>query len=450
MNVKENKVVEIEEFMKVNYSKYLSYIASGRMCVGLDGMKAIHRRILFAALNICRNNNVKSMRLAGETTGKYSPHGDCYGSICTLVSNGFLIGKGSFDNNLGVENESAAAPRYTEIRLNPLAQTLFLNKDLLPYVDYIESELSTIEDKYYEPLYLPVLVPGVYSSLSDVAEFDSGMALKLSLKYPRYSIQSLINYIINYLKTGKFNPKLLYYQFHNIIKQAETDVLNEDRVKFKIPIEVDGVGNVHLLSTLPFTDMANVLKDVSFQDLTKMKTDIVIANRYYKTLKEAGKFETTVSFKAKAYEVTNGDYTNVVLHDYPIRYAIEVIIDRLKNILFPRYFASKISDIENKIKEYQFLYSIYLKHFQNKVPYEQMEEAEQASLGKHTATAFITSHKKIESLQEELEGYIKRSKNIDKEILDLYTAAATETDAYIKKIQKDDDVTFIDITEISK
>ena len=434
---------EIPPYMIQAYHQYISYIASGRIsCNYLDGFKNIQRRILYAALQICRKNNVKSARLDGETIGKYSPHGSCYDSIVGLVSNGMLIPKGSFENRMGVENEPAAAERYTEVRLNPITEILFMNKDLLPHVDYIETELSTIEDKYYEPLYLPSLLPGVYTAISESSEFDSGMALKLSIKYPRYSVLSLLNYTIHYLETKKFDPTLLYYQFHNIIKKATFDRKSKFDIDFRCPISIDEHDNVHLLSTLPFPDMSNLLRDIPFEDHTNTKTDIVFHKKYY----NPNTFTSTAHFNMKAYETYNNDYQNVVLHDYPIQYAMIVLLTNLEKVLFPRYFKKRIDDINKQIEEYTLFKQVHNKYVINRIPYDDLTEDEKSCASRHTTSAFMTIDKKLHDYNEELKILVNRSNNIPNEILSLYKDAKDAVVKYLTKYYNDNNIQIYDIT----
>lgn len=435
--------ISIPPYMIQSYHHYISYIASGRIsCNYLDGFKNIQRRILYAALQICKKNNVKSARLDGEVIGKYSPHGSCYDSIVGLVSNGMLLPKGSFENRMGVENEPAAASRYTEVRLNPISEIIFMNKELLPHVDYVETELSTVNDKYYEPLYLPALLPGVYTAISESSEFDSGMALKLSIRYPRYSVLSLLNYTIHYLDTNQFDSSLLYYQFHNIIKKASQDNKSKFDVDFRCPISIDDKNNVHLLSTLPFTDMSTLLKDVPFEDHTNTRTDIVFHKKYY----DSSVFTSTAHFNSKAYETVNNDYQNVILHDYPVQYAMIVILTNLEKILFPRYFKKRIDDINDQIKEYQLLKVVHEKYVVNHQSYDSLTDDEKACSSRHTTSAFMTIDKKLSDLNKELSVLITRSKNIPNEVLSLYKEAKETVTKYLTKYYTDNKIQIYDVS----
>ena len=437
-------LTDIPEYMVSSYYQYISYIASGRIaCNIFDGFKNIYRRILYASSKLCRDHNVKSNRLSGDVSGKYSPHGDCYTSIVKAVQNGMLIGRGNFGNSMGVEVDGPGAPRYTEVRLNPISEVIFMNRELMPYVPYIETEMSKEEDRLYEPLFLPVLLPGIYTALAPTAEFDNNMALKLSLIYPRYAVLSLLNYVLKYLKEGVWDPSLLYYQFHNIVKQATTDIQSKFEVEFKAPASEDEDGNVHLLSTLPLVQMDVMLKNIPYEDHTTYKTDISFAKKYF-----SNKFKKLVKFNVKGYRLIENDYQNVILHDYPIRYSIEIILNTLKTYLFPNCFKDKEQKILDKIKEHELLKSVREKYVNQNISYDQMTKEEQAVAAKHYSSTFMTIEDKIQQLNEDLNVIRKRAQNIDGEILNLYEDAREKTSKYLAKYMKDSKIQIYDVTNI--
>lgn len=435
---------DIPKFMISSYHQYISYIASGRIaCNVLDGFKNIYRRILYAASQVCRDHNVKSAKLDGDTTGNYSPHGDCYSSIVKLVSNGFLIGKGSFANNMGVDSIGAAAARYTEVRLNPLAEVLFMNRELMPYVQYAETELSTEKEKIYEPTFLPVLVPGIYTSIIETGEFDNNMALKLSLVYPRYAVLSLLNYVIKYLKEGIWDCSLLYYQYHNMVKRASTDVKAKFEEEFKVPASEDEDGKIHLLSTLPLVQMDSILKGIPFEDHSTSVTDIVFDKKYF-----TSKFKKTVKFNVKGYKLVNNDYDNVILYEYPIRYAMQIILNTLKTFLFPRCFQDKEQKILKNIKEHELLRTVRTKYVEHHIPFDQLGKDEQDVASKHYSSTFMTIEKKLDQLNKDLETIKYRAQHIDDEILKLYEDAYDKTSKFLSNYIKKNNIKIYDVTNI--
>lgn len=134
------------------YKEYGQYSNYRNFPLDLDGLKPVERRVLFSTFKIAKNKLAISRKVDSYTTGNFHPHGECYGTIVQLVKQGFLDGQGNFGSNVGVEPTGAAAPRYTQCKIN--ARTLDLAFKYVNYVQWIDTEL---EDK--EPLYLPTMYP---------------------------------------------------------------------------------------------------------------------------------------------------------------------------------------------------------------------------------------------------------------------------------------------------
>lgn len=436
---------EIPKFLVDSYKQYISYITGGRvLCNHMDGFLNIYRRALFAAHNVCRYKYTKCSRLCGEIEGKYSPHSGSYTSVISLISNGFIDIQGSGENNFGVEYASAAAARYIEVKLNEIAEILFLNNDLLPYVDYNLSELSTADDLIYEPLWLPVLVPGMYCGIKYSCEFESYMEKGVRPVYPRYAVLTILNYILNYLEKGQFNKDLVYYQYHNMYKKCDNDMDQKFDSEFKCAVELDDEDNIHIKAKPPFINMVSKLKNIPYTDLTSTCTDIVFHKKYY----DANKMKSLVKFNCLAYKMIDNDYKNVLLKKYSLQYSIITILDNLKNILFPRYFDDKINKTKELINEYLILKSAHDKYVNQKIPYDQMNDNEKKVLGKHRATSFVNINNKLNELNNILNTYINRSKNIDKEILNLYINAKDRTLKYMNEYWKEENVKYFDVTNL--
>ena len=437
------ETVEIPEFMIDSYHKYLSYIICGRVTCNLyDGFKNIYRRILIAANDICKDKFIKSARLTGNVYN-YSPHGDSYSSIVKAVNNGYLEGHGNFGNLFAIEPDGAAAQRYTEVKLHPVSEILYLNKDLLPYVPYKETESSKKNDIIMEPLFLPALLPGIFVGLPNTTEFDSNMALKLSVTMPRYAVLSLLNYVIKYLTEKIWDPTILYYQHHNIVKQVDTDTKSSYEVEFGIPTIEDKDGNIHLLSTLPTIQMISKFKSIPVIDKTTSSTDIVFNKKYY-----TNQFRKKVKFNMKAYKMIDNDCENVQVYDYPIRYAIQIILNTLKTFLFPRYFSDQEQKALNKIKELEILKSARDKYVDKHTPFDQLTKEEQLVSSKHSSASFMTIEKRINDLNSVILTLKTRSQNIDKEILKLYQDAFDKISKYMAKYIKDKKIKIYDVSKI--
>jgi len=136
------------------YKRYGNYINSNRSFpLAIDGLKPVERRILLVAYQIAKDKFVKSARIDGTTLAKYHPHSSVYSSIVQLANQGFLNKQGNFGNNLGTDPSSAAASRYTEVKLSQhIDKIVFSN--LLKYVPW---ELQETDEN--EPKFLPSQYP---------------------------------------------------------------------------------------------------------------------------------------------------------------------------------------------------------------------------------------------------------------------------------------------------
>ncbi|MFQ5560156.1 MAG: DNA gyrase subunit A, partial [Nitrospinota bacterium] len=144
MASKSNIPVNIEDEMRVAYMDYAMSVIVGRALSDVrDGLKPVHRRILFAMHDLSNSWNKpykKSARVVGDVIGKYHPHGDTavYDSIVRMAQDfsmrGLLVdGQGNFGS---VDGDSAAAMRYTEIRMTRLSHELLedIEKETVDFI----------------------------------------------------------------------------------------------------------------------------------------------------------------------------------------------------------------------------------------------------------------------------------------------------------------------------
>lgn len=435
---------DIPKYLVDSYYQYISYITAGRVCCNyMDGFLNIHRRVLYAANKVCKTHYVKANTLNSHVSGHYSPHGESPSATISLISNGFIDIIGSNENNMGVEYAGAAAPRYIEVKLHPISEILFLNNELLPYVNYIETELSTTENIIFEPTFLPVLLPGIYVSIADSSEFESYMEKGIKVQYPRYAVLSLLDYVIKYLQTGEFDKSLVYYQYHNMIKKCNDDNKVRFEEEFKCPIEIDDENNAHIVAKPPFAKMETMLKNIPYMDLTSMHTDIMFPKKYI-----SSKMKSNPKFNVLAYKLVDNDYENVVLKPYTLRNSIITIIDNFKNIIFPRYFKDKIEKVQNDINEYELLKIVRHKYVDEHIPYDQMNNEEQKMANKYRVSTFMTIEDKLDSLYKLLNSYKLRAKNIDNEIISLYLDAKTKITKLMQTYWNEQEIKLYDVTNL--
>lgn len=415
----ENK--ETYNILKENYDTYSSYIASGRAaCYKMDGLKTVYRRVLYSAFKNCRTSNIKSVSLDGRTLSSYHPHGSCYGTIVGLVEDGLLIGKGNFGSKMGSCIIPPAAPRYTEVRLNPISEVLFINPDLLPYVNWRLSDLG-----YEEPEYLPVLVPPIMTAVNDTSSMDIGTGVHIKNQYPRFSVGSLLKYAINYIKTGKFDKSILEFKFMNLIKKFPIDASYDDTdykfsETFTVNYEEDEKSGVYITSQIPNFNMSSNLEGIPFKDYSKESTKIFIPSKYW----NKDKFTNKVNFVSYAY---TGEENKVIIHKYSIQTAMSTIINNFRKNIIPKYFNAEINKLNNKIRELEILLDIAekIKVTKDLVKlYSTFSDEYLSIANKYSVSSMMKiTQNDIDKVKKELNALIKRSKNIDKFILDLYENA---------------------------
>jgi DNA gyrase subunit A len=188
--------VTIEEEMKTSYLQYaMSVIVSRALPDVRDGLKPVHRRILFAmkeANNDWNRAYRKSARAVGDVMGKYHPHGDMaiYDAMVRMVQDFSLRvplvdGQGNFGS---MDGDPAAAPRYTEARLSHPAH--FLLEDLdKETVDFVPN----FDDKEFEPVVLPARFPNL------LVNGAGGIAVAMATNIPPHNMTEVINACCAYI-----------------------------------------------------------------------------------------------------------------------------------------------------------------------------------------------------------------------------------------------------------
>ena len=182
--------VKIEDEMKRSYLDYAMSVIIGRALPDVrDGLKPVHRRILFAMRelkNDWNKPNKKSARIVGDVIGKYHPHGDTavYDTIVRMAQDFSLRyplvnGQGNFGS---VDGDSAAAMRYTEVRLTRLAHEMLedLDKETVDFAPNYDETLT-------EPCVLPAKLPNLLINGS------SGIAVGMATNIPPHNLTEIID-----------------------------------------------------------------------------------------------------------------------------------------------------------------------------------------------------------------------------------------------------------------
>ena len=183
----------IEVEMKKSYIDYAMSVIVGRALPDVrDGLKPVHRRILHAMneMGLTRNkSHKKCARVVGEVLGKYHPHGDIaiYDTLVRMAQDfsmryPFVDGQGNFGS---VDGDTAAAMRYTECRLEAIADEMLadIDKDTVDFTDNFDGSLR-------EPLVLPSNLPNL------LVNGSSGIAVGMATNIPPHNLSEVVDAVV--------------------------------------------------------------------------------------------------------------------------------------------------------------------------------------------------------------------------------------------------------------
>lgn len=254
--------INIEEEMKSAYIDYsMSVIVSRALPDVRDGLKPVHRRVLYGMLDLGVMSNKpykKSARIVGEVLGKYHPHGDSsvYDTMVRMAQEWSLRyplidGQGNFGS---VDGDSPAAMRYTEARLKKIAEELLsdIEKETVDF-------RPNFDDSLQEPTVLPSRIPNLLINGS------SGIAVGMATNMPPHNLTEIINgtiaYIDNrdidiaglmqYVKAPDFPTGGTIHGYEGVKSAFET---GKGRVviRGKATIETDGNKDVIIVTEIPY------------------------------------------------------------------------------------------------------------------------------------------------------------------------------------------------------
>ncbi len=189
--------VPLKDALEERYLSYaLSTITSRALPDVRDGLKPVHRRILYAMRELRLDPDQgykKSARIVGDTMGKYHPHGDqsIYDALVRLAQDfnvryPLIDGQGNFGN---VDGDSAAAMRYTESRMTTVAQEL---------LDGIDENTVDFRDTFDGSMQEPIILPGAFPNL--LANGSSGIAVGMATNIPPHNVDELAAAALHLIK----------------------------------------------------------------------------------------------------------------------------------------------------------------------------------------------------------------------------------------------------------
>ncbi|OGM11484.1 DNA gyrase subunit A [Candidatus Woesebacteria bacterium RBG_16_34_12] len=200
MEIGKIKPTSITAELAKSYVDYaMSVIVSRALPDVRDGLKPVHRRILYAMhlMNLGPGASyTKSAKVVGEVLGKYHPHGDIpvYDALVRLAQNftmryPLVDGQGNFGS---VDGDPPAAMRYTETRLSKITPTMLsdIEKETIDFIDNFDSTLK-------EPVYLPALLPNLLLMGSE------GIAVGMATKIPPHNLAEVTDAVVATIQKGK-------------------------------------------------------------------------------------------------------------------------------------------------------------------------------------------------------------------------------------------------------
>lgn len=255
--------INLEEEMKSAYIDYsMSVIVSRALPDVRDGLKPVHRRVLFGMLELGVSSSrppKKSARIVGEVMGKFHPHGDSsvYEAMVRMAQSWSLRypmveGQGNFGS---VDGDNPAAMRYTEARLNKLAEEMLadINKDTIDFQ-------SNFDDSLEEPTVLPAKIPNLL--VNGASGIAVGMATNMAPHNLGEVIDGIIQYIENkditiaelmhWVKAPDFPTGGIIYGYEGVKSAFET---GRGRIVIRAKAEIETLGNdreVIIVTEIPY------------------------------------------------------------------------------------------------------------------------------------------------------------------------------------------------------
>lgn len=189
--------IDINKEMREAYLQYSMSVIVGRALPDVrDGLKPVHRRVLFAQHELSNTHDKpykKSARVVGDVIGKYHPHGDnaVYETMVRMAQDfslryPLIDGQGNFGS---VDGDSAAASRYTEVRMTRLAEELLSD---------IDKETVPFGPNYDDSLQIPLILPAKYPNL--LVNGSSGIAVGMATNIPPHNLGEVIDGCIHLIQ----------------------------------------------------------------------------------------------------------------------------------------------------------------------------------------------------------------------------------------------------------
>jgi len=388
--------VKIEEEMKRSYIDYAMSVIVGRALPDVrDGLKPVHRRILYAMYEMGMFHNKpykKSARVVGEVLGKYHPHGDqaVYDALVRMVQDfsmryPLVDGQGNFGS---VDGDSPAAMRYTEVRLAKIAEELLadIDKNTIDFVPNFDESLV-------EPSVLPAKLPNLLINGS------SGIAVGMATNMPPHNLGEVVDAIIKVIDS----PEVTIKELLNYIKGPDFPtggyILGKEEIK---KAYITGRGIITLRGKVELEEGRIIITELPYQ-VNKSKLVEEIAN-CVKTKKIEGISDLRDESDREGIRVV------IELNSHANQ---EIILNQLyKYTQLETTFGIinlALVDGEPRILSIKGLIEEYIKHRRNIITRRTKFELEKSEKRKHIVEGLLIALKNIDEVIET----IKKSENVE-------------------------------------
>ncbi|NLK66758.1 MAG: DNA gyrase subunit A [Campylobacteraceae bacterium] len=355
------QVVDVEDSLKTSYLDYSMSVIIGRALPDArDGLKPVHRRILYAMNDLgvgSRQPYKKSARIVGDVIGKYHPHGDTavYDALVRMAQPFSMRiptvdGQGNFGS---VDGDPAAAMRYTEARMTTLAEELLkdLDKETVDFTPNYDGSMS-------EPDVLPARVPNLLLNGS------SGIAVGMATNIPPHSLDELVDGLLllledkhasledlmEHIKGPDFPTGGVIFGKKGIIDAYKT---GRGRVKIRAKTHIEKKGNrdIIVVDELPYQvnkanlieKIATLVKDKEIEGISEVRDESDREGmRMVIELKRDAMSEIVLNhlFKSTAMETTFGVIMLAIENKEPkiftLKELLELFLNHRKTVIIRR------------------------------------------------------------------------------------------------------------------
>jgi len=284
--------ISLEDEMEQSYLSYAMSVIVGRALPDVrDGLKPVHRRVLYAMSVLSNDYNKpykKSARIVGDVIGKYHPHGDTavYDTIVRMAqpfSLRYMLvdGQGNFGS---VDGDSPAAMRYTEIRMSKIAHHLLadLDKETVNFAENYDGSES-------EPVVMPTRIPNL------LVNGSSGIAVGMATNIPPHNLNETINACLAFIENPKIDVAGLMehlpgpdFPTHGIIngtagiREAYETGRGRVQIRSKTSVETDAKGKSQIIvEELPYQvnkarlieRIAELVKEKKIEGITGLRDE---------------------------------------------------------------------------------------------------------------------------------------------------------------------------------